>query len=178
MPDPDTAIPVLTGAALAQGIAFLYGQAAELLRIRREDKTTQRTSPTLPEAFQPLNTAAVPDLGVLDNRARELRMLLQMARPYTTRPIADLDGADETLRHCFGHIREALEDVYSTRFSFTEERRGTLRVRQSATDLRGAATGMQIHGGDDAKVDADVIQRFETVHRGGEATGVVLDFRV
>jgi len=175
MPDPDAAIPVLTGAALAQGIAFLYGQAAELLRLRREDKATQHNSLKVPEVFEPLDRAMTPDLTVLDERAHDLRMLLQITQPYTTRPIADLNGADETLRYCLGHIREALEEVYSTRFDFTGERRAP-HVRQNIRNIRGSTTGIKIRGAT-ANTSGEVIQQVKTVHHGGELTGIDIDLR-
>lgn len=117
----------------------------------------------------------MPNLAVLDNRAHDLRMLLQIARAYTTKSIADLNGADETLRHCFGHIREALEDVYDTRFTFTGERRAP-HVRQNITDVRGSTTGIKIRGAN-ANATGDVIQQVKTVHSGGELTGIDFDLR-
>jgi hypothetical protein len=176
MPDPDTvAIPVLAGAALTQGMTFLYGQAAEALRIRREDKATHRTTLTVPEAFESVDFA-VPDLAVLSARAHELRMLLSIAEPFMARSPAELDGADQALRTCFGHIREALEDVYRARFTFVGEQRPVLRVQQTATDIRGVATGMKIRGAD-TRTAGEIIQRVATVHQGGELTGIEVDLR-
>ncbi|MEY9863523.1 hypothetical protein ABH935_009176 [Catenulispora sp. GAS73] len=175
MPDPDAvAIPALAGAALAQGITFLYGQAAELLRVRREDKGAHRVVFAVPEVFKPLDSAARPDLAVLADRERDLRMLLQIAEPFTARPAADLDGADESLRVCFGHIRAVLEDVYGTRFTFGGEPRPTRRVRQTVGDVRGPTTGMKIRGAT-ANTVVDVVQRVKTVHESGELTGIDID---
>jgi len=177
MPDPDTvAIPVLAGAALAQGITFLYGQAAEVLRMKREDKAAHRTAFAMPEAFEPLDVEALPDFAVIDHRARELRMLVGIARPFVSRPTGDLDGTDEALRACFGHIREALEDVYGVRFTFTGERRAAQRVRQTVDDVRAPTTGLRIRGAG-ATVSGDIVQRVVTVHEGGELTGIDIDLR-
>jgi len=176
MPDPDAvAIPALAGAALAQGITFLYGQAAELLRVRREEKVAHRVIFPVPEAFEPLHSAVRPDLAVLADRERDLQMLLQIAEPFMARPAADLDGTDESLRACFGYIRNVLEDVYGTRFTFEGEPRPLRRVHQTVRDVRGPTTGMKIRGAT-ANTASDVVQRVETVHETGELTGIDIDF--
>jgi hypothetical protein len=172
MSGPDAvAIPVLAGAALTQGISFLYGQAAEALRVRREGRLAHHTALVLPEAFEPLEAAALPDLAVLDVLARELQVLVHAAEPFTVRSPADLDGSDETLRGCFGRIREILEKIYGTRFTFVDERRPVPNVRQTIIDVHGSATGMKIRG-TGARLDGSVVQQVETVHQGGELTGI------
>lgn len=179
MPDPDTvAIPVLAGAALAQGITFLYGQATEVLRIRREDKVAHRTALVVPDVFEPLGRAVQPDLAVLAARAHDLQMLLHIAAPFANRPPAELDGTDETLRACFGHIREALEHIYGTRFTFAGERSSDQRVRQEVKHIDAPTTGIKIRGSDGSKIPGgDVTQNVETVHRNGELTGIEIDLR-
>ncbi|MEY9932552.1 hypothetical protein ABH926_007203 [Catenulispora sp. GP43] len=177
MPDPDTvAIPVLAGAALAQGITFLYGQAAEVLRIKREGKAAPQTTLTVPGAFEPKNIALQPNPAALAARARDLVMLLQIAKPFATCPPADLDGTDETLRTCFGHLREVLEDIYDVQFTFVGEQRSTQRVRQAVDDVRGRTTGMKLRG-TNVKAAGDVVQRVKTVHESGELTGIDIDLR-
>ena len=177
MPDPDAvAIPALAGAALAQGITFLYGQAAELLRVRREEKGAHRAVFAVPDVFEPWDSALRPDLGVLADRERDLRMLLQIAEPFIARPAADLDGADESLRACFGHIRDVLEDVYGMRFVFRGESRPIRRVRQTVGDVCGSTTGMKIRGAT-ANTAVEVVQRVKTVHETGELTGIDIDLR-
>jgi hypothetical protein len=177
MADPDTvAIPVLAGAALTQGVTFLYGQAAEALRIRRVDRAAHRTALNIPEVFESADCAALPDLVVLGARARELQMLLSIAEPFMTRRPADLDGADEALRTCFGHIREALEEIYRVNFTFLGERRSGPRVQQTVTDVRGPTTGMRIRG-PATRAAGEVIQRVKTVHQSGELTGIDIDSR-
>lgn len=176
MPDPDAvAIPALAGAALAQGITFLYGQAAELLRVRREEKGAHRAVFAVPEVFEPLESAVRPDLAVLAGRERDLQMLLQIAEPFMARPAADLDGADASLRACFGHIRDVLEDVYGTRFTFGGESRPTRRVWQNVGDVRGPTTGMKIRGATGTTA-GEVVQRVKTVYESGELTGIDIDF--
>jgi len=177
MADPDTvAIPVLAGAALTQGVSFLYGQAAEALRIRREGRAAHRSALLVPEAFEPADFAVVPDLAVLDARARELRMLLAIAEPFAGCSADDLDGADESFRACFGHIRLALEEIYGTRFTFSGERRPGPRIQQSVSDVRGRTTGMRVRG-QGAKASGEIVQRVKTVHQSGELTGLDIDFR-
>ena len=137
MADPDTvAIPVLAGAALGQGATFLYGQAAEVLRIRREGKAAHRRILTVPEVFEPADYAVKPDLAVLGARAHEIQVLLSIAEPLVSRRSASLDGADEALRACFGHICEALEGIYGIRFMVAGERRPVPHVQQTVTDVR------------------------------------------
>lgn len=177
MPDPDTvAIPALAGAALAQGITFLYGQAAEVLRIKREGKAASQTTLTVPRAFEPVDIALQPDSATLAARARDLAMLLQIAQPFTTRQPEDLDGTDEALRACFGRIREVLEDIYDIQFTFVGEHRPAPRVRQAIDDVRGRTTGMKIRGAN-ARAAGDVVQRVKTVHESGELTGIDIDLR-
>lgn len=170
------AIPVLAGAALTQGISFLYGQAAEALRVRREGRLAHRTALTLPEAFEPLDTAVWLDFAVLDTCASELRALLRAAESFTARPAADLDGSDETLRVCFGRIREVLEEVYGTRLAFVDERRPVPNVRQNFVDVHGSATGMKIRG-TGTSIRGTVVQQVETVHESGDVTGISIEMQ-
>ncbi len=178
MPDPDTvAIPVLAGAALAQGITFLYGQAAEVLRIRREGKAAQRTTLTVPAAFEPLGFAVTPDLGILEARAGELATLFGMTGILAARAADEIDGADPLLRTCFGGVRDVLEEVYGARFTFIGEDRPARRVQQSVDDVKAPTTGMKLRGARAATVGGEVVQRVGTVHRGAELTGMEIDLR-
>ena len=179
MPNPDTvAIPVLAGAALAQGVTFLYGQATEVLHIRREGKAAERATLPVPAAFEPLGAELAPDLAELDARAGELAAVLAIADHYATRTAEGLDGADPVLRACFGSLREVLEAVYGTRFTFVGESRPRPRVLQVVDDVRAPTTGVKGRGpGADMRISSDVEQRVQTVHPGGELTGIDIDLR-
>jgi hypothetical protein len=177
MPDPDTvAIPVLAGAALAQGITFLYGQAAEVLRIRREGRLAHRTTLTVRAPFEPSDLVVALDPNVLESRAGELEALLDIAKHFTAQKAEQLDGSDLALRTCFGRLRNVLEAVYDTRLAFAGEPQPEPRVRQTIDDVHGSATGMKYRGTSNAAT-GEVIQRVRTVHRDGEVTGFDIDLR-
>lgn len=122
-------------AALTQGIAFLYGQAGELLRRRREarDRAGGRgAAPApgplpaleLPEgAFEPAGApppAAAPD--VLDRVADGLLRARRDVDDYVV-GTADLGGAPSAGLEAADRLRRLLEEVYGADVTFRGERR-------------------------------------------------------
>jgi hypothetical protein len=126
--DPLT-LSVLAVEALKEGIKFLYGQANELLKRRRERKDGKaladdpvQVPPDVPlsGALQPLR----PDedrLATLESELRELRNAL-----------VDYAGNDELIRNSDAELlrtadalRRVLEAVYQQRITFHGEQRPT-----------------------------------------------------
>jgi hypothetical protein len=120
---------VLGGAALTEGIKFLYGQVTELLK-RRRDKTgmTAGTAvePAVVSAVQPAVLDGplekpVDQAAVEDNQARLLE--LRRALGDYADGLAEPDPADPRLLEQVAALRGLLELVYGQHVTFRGEQR-------------------------------------------------------
>lgn len=179
MPDPLT-LGMLGGVALTEGVKFLYGQATELLRRRRERKDAKAEPPAPPvgtpaldgELEQPLRV----DDAVLEQLEPDLRDLRRDLKDYVDE-IEPIDSADERLLATADGLRSVLEAVYGQRITFRGEQRpasgpfveGRVDVGTVSGYVAGIraknVTGGSLHG----------VVRADEVAAGGEAVGVDLD---
>lgn len=83
MPEPVT-LAVLGAAAFTQGINFLYGQAAERLKRRRERRDGALAADTDNSVLDCDLAAADADEYIVEEFRDQLRMLTEQLRPYAT----------------------------------------------------------------------------------------------
>lgn len=128
--DPFSA-SALGAAALIQGIGFLYSQAGELLRRRRDRKQSPAAAaepiaiPSAEAEKQPLAgqlTAGPVDEQALDQHASQLAKLWGLLAPYAT-GLADVDPADQQLVEQAEAARTLMEQIYRQHITFTGEQR-------------------------------------------------------
>ena len=141
---------VLGAAVLTQGIRFLYEQAGELLRRRRDHKQATAEAgpveiPPAEEAGQALAgqlTTSAVDEDAMDRYADQLARLWGWLAPYAT-GLTPVDPADRQLAEQVEAARRLLEQIYRQHITFTGERRpatGTpLDVRHAGDAGRYAA---------------------------------------
>jgi len=149
MVDPLSAA-ALSAAVLTQGIGFVYGQVAELLRRRRERRQSPAAGgpveiPPAGEAGRALagQLAAGPvDEPVLDRYADQLAALWGLLGPYAN-GLMPVDPADRQLVERVEAARRLLEQIYRQHITFAGEQRpatgSPLDVRQSGDAGRYAA---------------------------------------
>ncbi len=181
MSDPVT-LGTLGVLAAAQGIKFLYGQAAEILKARRErraktDAGTESPVPlTVPivasDVLDGTPTEPVVDPAVLDREYAALVRLTGVLAPYA-QGLADVDPGDAALAEQAGQLRALLEAVYGQRLTFRGEQRdptGTrVSVGQVLGQVAGHVTGIEATLAPGAS--AEVRQQATTVEPGGSVTG-------
>jgi hypothetical protein len=181
MPDPVT-LAVLGGVAANEGIKFLYGQAAELLKAWRERRNAISAGYTAqPELIVPIvdnavlnGTLAQPiaNATVVDRESAAFVHLAGALSPYA-QGLADVDPGDQQLSEQAAQLRALLEAAYGQRFTFHGEQReptGThVTVTQALSTVKGAVTGADV---DVSRGTLDIVQGVTTVESGGSVTGV------
>jgi len=158
----------LGAAVLTQGIRFLYEQAEELLRRRRDRKQATAAAgpveiPPAEEAGQVLAgqlTTSPVDEQALDQHADQLAKLWGLLAPYAT-GLKPVDPADRQLVEQVEAARRLLEQIYRQHITFTGEQRpatgtpldvqrvgdaGRYAARVIASGERSVATGGNIVG--------------------------------
>lgn len=119
--------------ALTQGVSFLYAQAGELLRRRRErltetDQQPDSTTVELPPvAFpagifnqQPNSDGVIVGRDLIDEVAPRLRALRQSLLPYTD-DTEDLDRSSVEVLNEIDELRRILEAIYGRPITFVGE---------------------------------------------------------
>jgi hypothetical protein len=164
-------VAALGGAALVQGIGFLYSQAGELLRRRRDRKQSPAAAaepmaiPSADAEKQPLAgqlTAGPVDEQALDQHASQLAKLWGLLAPYAT-GLAEVDPADRQLVEQAEAARALIEQIYGQHITFTGEQRPATGTLLSAQ-----------HSGDTEQYVARVIASGErAVAAGRDITGTV-----
>jgi hypothetical protein len=158
MTDP-LALSVLGAAALTEGIKFLYGQATELLRRRRERRdeaaeagAVEVEPAEVPELEGELRLPLRADGAVLDRVEPDLRELRRKLQDYAdgVEPIA---SDDRDLLESADAVRGLLEAVYGQRITFRGERR--------------ASSGPVVEG----EIDVDVVAGYAAAVRARAITG-------
>ena len=181
MPDPVT-LGVVGGWAAAEGVKFLYGQAAELLKVWRERRSRTEAGETLPaqvvvpiignDVLDGTPTEQVVDADLLGRENKALVQLIGALAPYAT-GLADIDPADQDLADQAGRLRALLEAVYGQRLTFLGETRpptGTrLSVTQVLDEVRGAVVGAEADVAAGGAVTVD--QRITEVRADGRIGG-------
>ena len=124
MADPLT-LSALTSSALTEGIKFLYVQAAELLKHRRERSTADSADEARLPAVLPLEGSLEPlhpDLAVLQELEPDLLFLRRLISDYADE-IEPADPNDDVLLEQVDALRRILEAVYGQRITFRGEHR-------------------------------------------------------
>jgi hypothetical protein len=167
------------GSAASQTISFLYAQAAELLKARREHRRANAAAsadlhvPIVPnEVLDRRITASMVDLMVLDAQHQLLVKLAGALAPYALGQ-TDIEDDDLELGENAGTLRALLEAIYGQRLTFRNEDRepsgSVVTVRQVLGEIEGTATGSAGDIGAGARLD--VTQKADVIRAGGEITG-------
>ena len=118
----------LSGVAatvLVEGIKFLYGQAAEVLKRRRERRVAEDPVVEVAESPQALEgdlAQLTIDPDAAERLEPELLSLYAALTPYA-QDLAPADPADEGLLRTVDALRRVLEAVYQQRLTFAGEAR-------------------------------------------------------
>ena len=172
-------LSVLGATALTKGIDFLYGQATEVLKRRRErdDGGSPSAEVALPGGGPDLIVGELKPLQVdLDAAARLEQDIADLRRALSDYRdgIRAVDPSDRNLLDVTDALRRALEAVYRQPLTFVGEKR-----RLPETVVRGEVDVEEVHG-HAAGVRARVLSggqitgtaRAKTVGPGGEIHGV------
>lgn len=176
MADPVT-FSVLGSWAALEGVRFLYGQAAEVVKAWRERRTQKSSAPLrvpikASEALDGTPTDSVVDTAVLDREGVALTSLMGRLGPYA-QDLADLDLDDTELAEQAGRLRAILEAVYGQHFTFRGEQRPSTGTRVTVSQVLGQVAGTVLGAEADVAPGAgvEVHQQATTVEQGGSVTG-------
>ncbi len=138
-------LAVLGGAAATEGIKFLYGQAAEVIRAwraRREDRDEPLEVPIVATSVldaQPAGTMVDP--AVLVRAHNRMLELWQQLAPYA-QGLEDAGDTDVGLARAASELRALLEAAYGQRFTFRGERREPTGTRVAVEQVLGTVAGL------------------------------------
>lgn len=181
MTDP-LALSTLGGQLASEGIKFLYGQAAEVLRAWRERRSRATRGEAVPprlvvpimasEVLDGTPGEAVVDTAVLERETAALVRLAGGLAPYA-QGLADLDPTDVDVAEQANQMRAVLEAVYGQRFTFRGEQRDPTGTQVTVTQVLGQVGGAVLGAQGDVAPGAgvDVRQQATTVEPGGSVTG-------
>jgi hypothetical protein len=192
MPDPETTtlITVFSTYGLplfTETVKFLYGQATEVLKARRERKKATEggsshelkgtaTTPPLPDIFDGEIAPLVADLDALEPIADTLNDLRKGISDYAE-GIANIDAEDRELLGKLDAVRRLLELVYCQRITFKGEQREASRtlVRGSidVNEVLGYAAGVRARLVTGGTVTGHATA--ERVSEGGHLVGTEVD---
>ncbi|MFD9949981.1 hypothetical protein ACFWYW_28355 [Nonomuraea sp. NPDC059023] len=152
MADPVT-LAALSAVALSEGIKFLYDQAAELIRRRRERKDAaaqveiEAPAGVLAEQATPL-VADLDKVADLEARLIEARRALTvyLAGDEFAKPV---DPADKELTQAANHLRTLLGQVFGRELVFAGETSGGPHIVGAAKltgDVAGEVAGARVKG--------------------------------
>jgi hypothetical protein len=147
--DPLT-LTVLGAVALTEGIKFLYGQATELLKRRRERKDAAKTieveAAATAELEGELKQPLVADVETLDKLEPDLRELRRTLSDYAEE-LEPVQPGDQKLLETTDAVRQILEAVYNQRITFRGEDRAAsgplVEAKIDVTKVAGYAAGVR-----------------------------------
>ncbi|GAA3431792.1 hypothetical protein [Kutzneria kofuensis] len=176
MSDPLT-LAALGGVVAAEGIKFLYGQVAEVVkawRTRRDERRKALEVPIVPTAALDAAPARTEvDAAVVDQHHAAMVELWARLAPYAN-GLQEVDVTDDELARTAGELRALLEAAYGQRFTFRGEHReptGTLvTVTQAVGPVSGRVVGVRGDVGSGAAVE--VRQEATEVTADGTVIGV------
>lgn len=179
MADPLT-LTVLGAVALTEGIKFLYGQATELLKRRRERKDAAKTieveAAAVPELEGELKQPLVADVEALDRLEPDLRELRKALADYAEE-IEPAEPGDQKLLETTDAVRQILEAVYGQRITFRGEQRPTsgplVTAKINIDTVAGYAAGVRAKTVSDGVIAVDASAK--EVSEGGQFIGVDID---
>jgi hypothetical protein len=169
-------LTALGAVAAAEGIKFLYGQGAELIkawRARRADDATLDV-PIIPnDILDHPPTTAVAAPGVVLEQEETLLALVGSLSNYA-HGLAPINPNDKNLGRLADLLRSTLEAVYGQRLTFRGEQRdptGTrVTVEQAVRELQGRMTGYR--GPMPSGIDLSIVQHTDVVDPGGVIEGI------
>ena len=172
MSDP-VSMANLSATALTQGIKFLYEQAGELLK-RRRDRAGTGSTETSSNVTQPATLPAA-DLELIRRYRHDLRRLRSDLEGYVSGRSA-VAASDNYLVDRTDALRRVIEDIYGVRVFFAEEsaRAPEIRIVINAGPVEGTLVGVQAEQAE-GTMDGDIT--VDTVHKGAEVYGVVIGSR-
>jgi hypothetical protein len=170
-------ISTLGAESLKLGIQFLYNQAGEILKRRREleDDGAATSVPTAPGASLILardTSPLVVDVAALGRIGPQIEQLWSALGVYAGE-IRSIDPDDPHLAELAESLRRCLEAVLGQDLTFSGEhdrQRLDIGVRVQVEDVAGYVAGVLARGGADGQIRAEVKAR--NVLRGGRLVGV------
>ncbi|MFD3504436.1 hypothetical protein [Streptomyces sp. NPDC058678] len=170
MPDPITLVAI-GAAALSEGVKFLYGQAGEVLKQRRERKAKAVELPA--DLFETPSGALQLDLvraGELEAELRELRRALS----EYGQGVDEIDLQDAPTIEQVDALRRTLEAVYGQPIVFMGESRQKSAIdvtsEASVKEVRGYVAAIRARAIRSGSLEASV--RADSVEQGGQAIGL------
>jgi hypothetical protein len=125
-------LAALGAFTLTEGVKFLYGQAGEILKRRRERKKAAEEGSPVPvaEAVEIQDQAILEgelappmiDFEAVEHLEEDLKVLSQRLGNYAG-GIEEVDPADQELLRTIDALRRALEAIYQQRITFKGEDR-------------------------------------------------------
>ncbi len=173
MADPIT-LGAVGGVVLSEAIKFLYGQAGDLIRLRREKRIIKKTTDeTIFATPAPLPD---PDLELAARFEPDLRKLRRDLADYAD-GVDPVEPADPALIDTVDALRQILEMIYRQDFTLRGERRraapahltGEARVQEVSGYVAAARARRHTSGSVHGRLEAG------RVEFGGEAVGVDVD---
>ena len=126
MVDPSLSLAALGAVALAEGVKFLYGQATELLKRRRERRDAAKKDeaaealPAAPEGLLDGSLTVPGDVAISDTDADQLIKLRSQLNVYADN-LEPIRADDAELVKAADALRGLLEGVYGKRITFAGE---------------------------------------------------------
>ncbi|GHJ39223.1 hypothetical protein [Streptomyces sp. TS71-3] len=169
---PELPLITLGVTALTEGIRFLYGQAGELLRLRRERSGEAGAETATPPCIAEPEALPGADPALVGRFEDDLRALRARLHEYAS-GIDPVDPADERLLRTVDALRGVIAAVHGTPVVFAGESRDAVLVRGSV-DADTVAGYVAAVRADRAAGTIEGTTRVGRVERGGEAVGVDL----
>jgi hypothetical protein len=168
-------LSVLGGMALTEGIKFLYGQATELLKCRR-DRVENSADPQPVSAEPPtvLDGPLAPkpvDLAVVDANEDRLRELRRALGDYVD-GLADINPADKHVLSLVAALRSLLELAYGQHLTFRGEHRpvtGSPLPAQASAEVANYVATVNVSGAGAVGIGRDNTGSITTTHNPGPA---------
>src|SRR6478736_4963251 len=159
--------------AVTEGIKFLYGQAAEVLKRWRDHKAGKVAEAQEPIQIKPAEVTGIlegtleapkVDFAVLDRLHDDIRQLAGVLGSFAT-GLDEPDPSDHDLASAADGLRRALEAVYGQRITFRGENRqpsgptviGRAEVDKVAGDVAGVRARIVRYGHVEGELKADEV---------------------
>jgi hypothetical protein len=176
------------GAALGQGINFLYSQAGELIRRWQSRKDATKAAGSAASAPAPDQITiqvppilggrvltVAPDLVAVGDSAAQLLRLRAALSNYAD-GLQQIDPADPQLARTVDELRTTLEGIFGKHLTFLGEDRPTtgqpvVKSKIQVGSVKGSVTGVGVKGGVAAgRIESELTAG--DVESGGSVTGV------
>ncbi|MET8550165.1 hypothetical protein [Micromonospora zamorensis] len=170
--DEALVLSTLTGAALTQGVAFIYRQLENLVKNKRNARTVTgvEAEAVLAGSLRPARV----DPESYEQRQQEIDLLYGILTSYLKN--AYVREGDVHLQYLLGSVRRVLEDVYKQRITFVGEDRppSGVNVEQEIEDVHSSVIGVEARRVA-SNVPVDVRQKLGTVHEDAPVVGAKID---